>query len=320
MGPFLTEFLHYLRRERNYSDHTVEAYKSDILEFLEKVRECGEEFNDWASVDADQARRFLSILREAGNSKRSMQRKRSALSSFFRYMMRHNGILKNPFVHLYSIKADKPLPQVLSVPQIDQLTDVVPRYWEWALANGLSKTEESASFSAARDLALIETIYSAGMRVSEAVGMDMGDIDLVGGVAKLRGKGKKERYGVLGQKAKTALLAYFRLRNMVGGTRQTDSPVFLNRFGERLTARSFQRNLKNYLTAAGLPPDITPHKLRHSFATHLLDAGVDLRNVQEMLGHENLSTTQIYTHVSVERMKKIYHTAHPRAKGNKSGS
>jgi integrase/recombinase XerC len=229
-------------------------------------------------------------------------------------MIRHNNIDKNPFVHLYSIKADKPLPQILSIPQIDQLTGVVPQYWDWAFANGLSKTEESATFSAARDLALIETIYSAGMRVSEAVGMNMGDIDLPGGIAKLRGKGKKERYGVLGQKAKQALLKYFRLRNMVGGTRLAESPVFLNRYGERLTARSFQRNLKNYLTAAGLPPDITPHKLRHSFATHLLDAGADLRNVQEMLGHENLSTTQIYTHVSTERMKEAYRRAHPRAK------
>ncbi len=314
MGKHLDSFLHYLRLERNYSEHTVEAYKSDILEFVEKVRQSDESFEDWKSVDSDQARRFLTMLRENGNSKRSMQRKRSALSSFFRYMTRHNNIDKNPFVHLYSIKADKPLPQILSVPQIDQLTGVVPQYWDWAFANGLSKTEESATFSAARDLALIETIYSAGMRVSEAVGMNMGDIDLPGGIAKLRGKGKKERYGVLGQKAKQALLKYFRLRNMVGGTRLAESPVFLNRYGERLTARSFQRNLKNYLTAAGLPPDITPHKLRHSFATHLLDAGADLRNVQEMLGHENLSTTQIYTHVSVERMKSVYHTAHPRAK------
>ena len=314
MGKHLDSFLHYLRLERNYSEHTVEAYKSDILEFVEKVRESDESFEDWKSVDSDQARRFLTMLRENGNSKRSMQRKRSALSSFFRYMIRHNNLDKNPFVHLYSIKADKPLPQILSVPQIDQLTGVVPQYWDWAFANGLSKTEESATFSAARDLALIETIYSAGMRVSEAVGMNMGDIDLPGGIAKLRGKGKKERYGVLGQKAKQALLKYFRLRNMVGGTRLAESPVFLNRYGERLTARSFQRNLKNYLTAAGLPPDITPHKLRHSFATHLLDAGADLRNVQEMLGHENLSTTQIYTHVSVERMKSVYHTAHPRAK------
>lgn len=314
MGKHLDSFLHYLRLERNYSEHTVEAYKSDILEFVEKVRESDESFEDWKSVDSDQARRFLTMLRENGNSKRSMQRKRSALSSFFRYMTRHNNIAKNPFVHLYSIKADKPLPQILSVPQIDQLTGVVPQYWDWAFANGLSKTEESATFSAARDLALIETIYSAGMRVSEAVGMNMGDIDLPGGIAKLRGKGKKERYGILGQKAKQALLKYFRLRNMVGGTRLAESPVFLNRYGERLTARSFQRNLKNYLTAAGLPPDITPHKLRHSFATHLLDAGADLRNVQEMLGHENLSTTQIYTHVSVERMKSVYHTAHPRAK------
>lgn len=314
MGRYLDDFLTALRLERNCSEHTISAYKRDISEFIVKVREADESFNDWQSVDTDQARRFMMLLHESGTSKRSMQRKRSALSSFYRYLVRHGLVKNNPFLHLYGIKADKSLPHVLSIPQIDELTKIVPRYWEWASGNGLAKTQEGAEFAAARDLALIETIYSAGMRISEAVGINLGDIDFGNGIVKLRGKGKKERFGILGKQALQALRAYFSFRRQVGGGRKMDDPLFLNRFGERLTARSFQRNLKNYLVAAGLPPDITPHKLRHSFATHMLDAGADLRNVQEMLGHENLSTTQIYTHISVERMKRVYHTAHPRAR------
>ena len=140
------------------------------------------------------------------------------------------------------------------------------------------------------------------------------NVDQLSGVAKVRGKGKKERFAMIGRWANKALTEYFRLCRERGWGQKQESPIFLNRFGERLTARSFQRNLKSYLIEGGLPPDFTPHKLRHSFATHLLDNGADLRSVQELLGHQNLSTTQIYTHVSAERMKNVYNKAHPRAK------
>lgn len=314
MEGYAADFLRYLRAERNASEHTAAAYSRDILEFITRVKGGDESFNDWGGVDRDDAKIFLVKLHEAGDGKRSMQRKLSAMRSFFRYLVRSELVKENPFLRLPPVKADQPLPLVMSISQIDRLTAAVDDYWRQALAAGIPKSEESAVFSAARDLAMIEVIYSGGLRISEAVGLNYGDIDLIGGVAKVRGKGKKERLAVLGRPAERALRAYLKLRAGLGAGRAPGSPVFLNQAGERLTPRSFQRNLKNYLLTAGLPPDLTPHKLRHSFATHLLDAGADLRSVQEMLGHENLSTTQIYTHVSAERMKEVYKEAHPRAK------
>lgn len=314
MSTELDSFLQYLRVERNASEHTIEAYRIDILEFLQRVMETDESFNDWGAIDRNQARRFVSALFEVGDSKRSIQRKLSALRSFYRYMVRIEQVKDNPFLKLPPIKADQPLPLVMSINQIDLLIKAVDEYWVTAAAAGTAASPEAAEFAKARDSAMVEVIYSGGLRISEATGLNMGDIDLISGVARIRGKGKKERFASLGRASQRALRNYFQLRPSVGGGRSPNNPVFLNKFGQRLTPRSFQRNLKNYLTTANLPPNLTPHKLRHSFATHLLDAGADLRSVQEMLGHENLSTTQIYTHVSVERITKVYHDAHPRAK------
>ena len=307
------DFCRYLETERNASEHTVDAYRRDIAEFGSRIME-NENFTDWGSVDNDQARLFVMKLFDAGDAKRTIRRKLSALRSFYRFLIRHGKLEDNPFSGLAPIKSDKPLPVVMSISDIDRLITGVKSYWEQAAAAGLSKSEESAEFAQARDTALIELIYSGGLRISEAVGADLGDLDLHNAVVLVRGKGKKERMAALGSQAVRALKSYYPLRKTVGAGRERTSPLFVNRFGTRLTARSFQRNLKNYLQMAGLPPDFTPHKLRHSFATHLLDAGADLRSVQEMLGHENLSTTQIYTHVSSERMRKIYKEAHPRAK------
>ena len=314
MPDDLKSYLQYLRAERNASDHTMEAYRRDILEFAQRMFGDREGEIEWDAVGSEEARGFVYALHGAGDAKRSIQRKLSALRSFFRDMVRCGRVEANPFLKLPPMKDSRPLPQILSVPQIGLLAEAVRNFWATMAANGGAKTVEGAEFSAARDLAMIETIYSAGLRISETVGLELGDLDLLGGVAKVRGKGKKERLALLGTPARLALRTYLKLRPSVGGTRAADSPVFLNQAGGRLTARSFQRNLKNYLTAAGLPPELTPHKLRHSFATHLLDAGADLRSVQELLGHENLSTTQIYTHVSAERLKAVYKEAHPRAK------
>ena len=226
---------------------------------------------------------------------------------------------QNPFLNMPQIKTDKPLPKVMSINQVELLIAAVDTHWQNASASGLVRTGGGALFSCSRDKALVEAIYSGGLRISEVLNLNYGDADFSSGIVKVRGKGKKERLAVLGTPAKRALKDYLRYRNAAGGGREMNSPLFLNQSGTRLTARSFQRNLKNYLFSAGLPPDFTPHKLRHSFATHLLDAGADLRSVQEMLGHENLSTTQIYTHVSAERLKKVYTSAHPLAvkKGGK---
>lgn len=313
-GAFLCDFIAYLRNERNASEHTVEAYVSSCAEFAVKVRNADVTFNDWAGVDREEAKSFISSLYDAGNSKRSIARKLSALRSFYRFLCRENLVSANPFADLPKMKLDKPLPKVMSINQIDNLINAVSAVWADAIASGRVRSEEGAEFSCARDRALIEIIYSGGLRISEATGINMGDIDLSSGVVKVRGKGKKERLAALGNPAVRAIREYLTLRRSLGlGGRERDSALFLNQSGTRLTPRSFQRDLKNYLICAGLPPDFTPHKLRHSFATHLLDAGADLRSVQEMLGHENLSTTQIYTHVSAERLRKVYQDAHPLA-------
>lgn len=309
----LAQYIHYLKTERNASEHTISAYGRDIREFGSKIRD-DENFSDWLSVDHDQARAFVMKLFEAGDSKRSIQRKLSALRSFYRFLLKHDLAESNPFSGLAPIKSDKPLPVVMSINDIDRLLAGVKDYWQQAAVTGLSKTEDSAEFAEARDCAMIELIYSGGLRIGEAVSLNLGDIDAAGGCVRVRGKGKKERLAAMGSMAVAALKKYYPKRKLTGADRNQTSPVFVNRFGTRLTARSFQRNLKKYLLISGLPPDFTPHKLRHSFATHLLDAGADLRSVQEMLGHENLSTTQIYTHVSAERMRQVYKASHPRAK------
>jgi len=312
MSESLNRFLQYLEIERNMSRHTVAAYCRDIRQFAELT--AGDpEFDGWASVDADQARTFMFELFQHEESKRSIQRKLSAMRSFFRYLEREKLVPSNPFRQVSPPKQDRNLPQIMSVEAVDRLVRAVGNFWQTAAANGTAASDDSAAFAMARDRAMIETIYSAGMRISEAVGLNYGDLDLGAGIARLRGKGKKERLGMLGGSAVRAIRDYYPLRHAAGGERLPESPLFLNRFGERITARSFQRNLKNYLLEAGLPPDLTPHKLRHSFATHMLDAGADLRSIQELLGHENLSTTQIYTLVSSARMREVYGAAHPRS-------
>ena len=312
MSELLDDYLRSLTLERNASVHTVAAYRRDIVQFAELLRG-DREFNDWALIDVDQARTFVYELFNRQESKRSIQRKLSAMRSFFRYLAQIGLRTDNPFENVSPPKQERNLPQVMSVDAVDRLVGAVKEYWLQAESNGLAASPEAAAFASARDQAMIEVIYSAGMRISEAVGLDYGDVRPGDGVAVLRGKGKKERLGMLGGSALRALRAYYPHRAGLGAGRAPESPLFVNRFGERLTARSFQRNLKNYLLTAGLPPDLTPHKLRHSFATHMLDAGADLRSIQELLGHQNLSTTQIYTHVSSARMKAVYADAHPRA-------
>ncbi len=316
---FLEQFITYLRIERNASEHTIAAYSSGCLEFAALVRDSDANFNDWQSVCKEDAKAFVAALDDNGNSKRSIARKLSGLRSFFRFLNKINAVKTNPFVGLAKMKMDKPLPKVMSISQVEQLINAVNTVWTEAAASGRVRSEAGAEFSCARDKAMVEVIYSGGLRISETVGINYGDIDLSSGVVKVRGKGKKERLAALGRPAVKALWEYLDVRSACGmGGRERNSPLFLNQSGTRITARSFQRDLKNYLLCAGLPPDFTPHKLRHSFATHLLDAGADLRSVQEMLGHENLSTTQIYTHVSAERLKQVYQETHPMAKRKKS--
>ncbi len=310
----LNSFLHYLRNEKNASEHTIASYRIDILQFAETFS--SEKTGDvpWDTANVYDARAFVVKLYEMEESKTSTARKLSALRTFYRFLERENLSENNPFAGLKSPKKEKTLPLFMTVSEVGRLLDAPAEFWRNRLESGVAKTDESAELGCTRDSALLEVIYSGGLRINEAIGLNLEDIDLASQCMKIRGKGKKERYAALGGPAVRALKAYLQVRkNYVAEDETGRSPVFVNKFGTRLTARSFQRNFKDYLIQANLPADMTPHKLRHSFATHLLDAGADLRSVQELLGHENLSTTQIYTHITTERMIKIYNQAHPRA-------
>lgn len=311
----LRSFLNYLESERNASSHTLESYRMDVEAFsrlaLGSDAACAQ--LDWGSAAVDDARSFLVALQGEGLAKSSILRKISGVRSFYRYLVREGHAAKNPFAGLSSPKRGRPLPKYMSVDEVGRLLDSPAKFWREAIAKETCKDAQSALFAETRDAALLETIYSGGLRISEAVGLRLGDIDLIGDVMKVKGKGKKERLCALGAPAVRAIKRYLELRKTRTSDTRREAPLFVNKDGLRLTARSFQRNFKDYLLCADLPLDMTPHKLRHSFATHLLDAGADLRSVQEMLGHANLSTTQIYTHISSERLKAVYNKAHPRA-------
>ncbi|OGV51966.1 MAG: hypothetical protein A2X49_08860 [Lentisphaerae bacterium GWF2_52_8] len=314
--PGLKDFLSYLENERHDSPHTLESYRMDLVQFRRLLfpKEDPGSVMDWARIDVYQARSFVLALQKEGLAKTSIMRKVSAMRSFFRFLVREGRVPKNPFAGLSSPKRGQRLPKYMSVPEIERLFSAPAAYWKEAAAKGFAKTEDNALLAETRDSALLEIIYSGGLRISEAVGLNIGSVDLISGVMKVRGKGKKERICALGRPAETALRRYLKVRADWSSDTRPTAPLFVNKLGTRLTGRSFERSLKKYLLMAGLPPDMTPHKLRHSFATHLLDAGADLRSVQEMLGHANLSTTQIYTHISAERLKSVYKKVHPRAK------
>lgn len=319
----LNHFLKYLRSERDCSEHTLRNYAQDIAQFAElhfKTDIVASEKNkaelmlDWASLDLYQTRSYVANLQKQLHlSRTSVMRKMSSMRSFYKYLTREEVVKNNPFSGLQSPKRPKRLPQFFTITQLETLLKAPSNYWLASVKQGTTKSQAHAHFAELRDLALMETIYSGGMRISEAVGLNLGDIDLISGVARVRGKGKKERLCALGKPAEKALHHYLSARTSMTSNQKTNAPLFINHLGARLTQRSFQRLFKTYLLAADLPTELTPHKLRHSFATHLLDNGADLRAVQELLGHENLSTTQIYTHVTTERLKEAYKKAHPRA-------
>ena len=311
----LAGFLSYLRTERNASDHTLESYRMDIEQFTRMIlnQDAAVSSICWDDVSVHDARTFVVNLQNEELTKTSIIRKISALRSFYRYMLREGKIAGNPFSMLTSPKRGKRLPKYMSVTEVARLLDAPAEYWKAACGQQLTKSDAHANLSAVRDSAILEVIYSGGLRISEAIGLNVGSIDLIGGVMLVRGKGKKERICALGNPAERALRIYLAVRRNWNSDERKEAPLFVNQDGDRITARSFQRNFKLYLEYAELPAELTPHKLRHSFATHLLDAGADLRSVQELLGHANLSTTQIYTHISSERLKMVYAKAHPRA-------
>jgi tyrosine recombinase XerC len=289
------DFLDYLRAERDASLLTIRNYSASVAEFAAWFEQKYKQKCDWLRVDSFHARGYLVHLTERQFDRATIHLKMSALRSFFKWLVRAERVKHNPLVGLTLPKKAQRLPKFLTVQQVGALLEAPLK-------------REKNSLLAWRDKAILETLYSAGLRIHELVQLNDDDLDVLGEVVRVRGKGKKERLAALGGPAIETLQKYLELR-----ARQSRGPLFVNKSKGRMTARSVQRMLKKYLIAAGLDPSLTPHKLRHSFATHMLDAGADLRSVQELLGHANLSTTQIYTHVTPERLKKVYEKAHPRA-------
>lgn len=315
------EFMQYLRASRLASPHTLISYLLDIANFLKMNPEiCPENEGadcHWDKVTETMARHFAMALAGDGLKHTSINRKLSSLRSFFRFRDRENGGQGNPFVDVNSLKAAKNLPVYLSVEQVGQLLESPARYWgrqDTGKDGPDGEKAKIASFCALRDRALLELIYSGGLRVSEATALNFENLDFMSGVFKVLGKGRKERLCMMGHPAVSALKEYLAAREKMGlGGRREPGALFKNHNGGRLTTRSVERHFKLYVREANLNEDCTPHKLRHSFATHMLAAGADLRTVQEMLGHSSLSTTQIYTHVDMERLLEVYAKAHPKA-------
>jgi integrase/recombinase XerC len=299
LRPEAAEFLLHLEKERQQSPHTVAAYRRDLEQFQVFCDRFYGEWH-WATVDRLGVRGFLAELQRRGLARRSAARALSAMRSFYRFLADHHGIT-NPAPRAARMpKLEKRLPGYLERGQTGRLFDYA------------EVRAEGDSFEAVRDLAMLELFYSTGMRLSELAGLDLRALDLLSDQARVLGKGCKERIVPIGSKAVLALRRYLALREEVASGRGADrEAVFLSKRGRRLAPRSIQRAMHRLLDGVG-GESLRVHSLRHSFATHMLDAGADLRAVQELLGHASLSTTQIYTHTSVERLKKVYQQAHPR--------
>lgn len=316
--PGVSQYAAHLEHERNASRHTVANYIMDIAQFV-RFTWTGDALPPyaWAQVDRFKARAFLVDFQKRGSEATTTSRKLSSLRAFYRFMEREGLVALNPFAGLKAPKRAKKLPNFLAPEEITRLLEMPLKLWAAARKPRQERERKLAEYCALRDQALLEVLYSTGGRITEIVGLLEPQVDLLTGVVQVRGKGKKERLCALGRPAARALRAALASRNELWPElerrRPIDRPLFLNVHGGKLTSRSVERLLKKYLSGANLNPEISPHALRHSFATHMLDAGADLRSVQELLGHASLSTTQIYTHVTVEKLKKVYDDAHPRA-------
>ena len=303
MREYKNDFERYLSVEKNASIHTKESYLIDISQLEAFLGEKGLCLSgntiDVHRITEDILRTFIASLYRK-KRKSSISRKVSSLKTFFRFLVKRGIIDENPALLLSHPKADKFLPTVLTKEEINELIDV--------------KFEDD--FSGIRNMVMLEILYSSGIRVGELIGLDTGDIDLNSGVIRVLGKGKKDRIVPVGEKAISALVSYLEKRGELIRKVSSDKQdaVFINERGTRITTRTVQRLLKNCVYKTGIIKKATPHSIRHTFATHMMEAGADLRAIQEMLGHASLSTTQRYTKVNMERLMRVYDDAHPRAK------
>lgn len=293
MNKEAQQYLQFLKTEKGYSEHTLKNYAIDLREFGIFLGD-----KPLKSVTYLEVRAFLAVLKDKHYSKSTMARKLASIRSCFKFLAREKILDHNPAAGIQTPKRDKKLPDFLNQEEMANLLDA----------------PQSGSWEERRDKAILEMLYSSGLRVSELVGLNREDVDLSSGMLRVRGKGKKERIVPVGRVAITAIKNYFEATPpREAGASSLQKPVFNNRLGGRLTDRSIRRMILKYTRRIALTKDVSPHMLRHSFATHMLDRGADLRSVQELLGHENLSTTQIYTHVTTKRLKEAYTAAHPRA-------
>ncbi len=329
-SAIVQEFLNYLKYEKRFSEHTAKCYEADLRQFGEyligasvggpsadepislphtKSGEAGvaTAMATQTDVNVDQlllsvetavVRAYLTFLNEKQYSKATIARKLATLRSFYKFLVKRNQLGSNPVAAVRTPKQDKKLPRFLEYEEVKRLLETPP------MNNWLG----------ARDRAILETLYSTGIRVSELVALNMDDVDFLGEVVHVRGKGKKERISPIGSSALQVIQHYMEFRNKRAQSNSNfDSKVlFVNKHGRRLSTRSVRRKMDKYLKMAGLDPAISPHTLRHSFATHMLNNGADLRSVQELLGHQSLSTTQVYTHLTTRKLKEVYENAHPR--------
>lgn len=286
----IQKFLHRLEYASNYSAHTLKAYREDLRQHLEFLESNGT--TRPGDVTPVQLRKFVVGLRSRGYKNITLSRKIATVRSFYKFLCKEGVIKHNPANILRSQKKERRLPRFLSVKEMESLLN----------------TTTADNLQARRDRAILETLYSTGIRVSELVGLNVEDVDTVSELIKVRGKGKKERIVPVGSHALEALKVY-----IVSRGKKDEVALFLNKSGKRLSVRSISRILDKYMKLADIRQKPSPHILRHSFATHLLDRGADLRAVQELLGHANLSSTQVYTHVTTERLRRVYNKSHPRA-------
>jgi len=306
MGDSIRQFIHYLSAEKNASPHTCRAYERDLEEFENFLKSSGMSLStaqdiEMGKVDRLAIRRYLSFLHRR-NKKSSIARKISTLRSFFKYMVREQLATSNPAKSVSTPKVEKPLPTTLTVDEAFRLMERPKNPSEKSIS-------DTAKNKRLRDGAILELLYSSGLRVGELVGLNLNRLDLDLGIVKVMGKGRKERIVPVGSKAVEALKTYLEKRAVEGG----EEPLFVNSRGGRLTARSVGRLVKKYTKSSGIFRKVSPHSLRHTFATHLLDAGADIREIQEMLGHASLSTTQRYIHLSMGKLMEVYDKAHPRS-------
>jgi integrase/recombinase XerC len=295
MHESMIAFLSDLRAERQASSHTLRSYHDDLDLFSRYLEENQREGSDPTTADPARLRRYSAWLNGNGYAASTIARRLASLRSFYRYLRRQGTVTTDPTFGLRNPRQPQRLPRLLRIDDVIRLLDAIPVH----TALGL------------RDRAMLETLYGGGLRVSELVGLNLADIDFDCELVRVRGKGRRERLSPIGPMAIRWIKHYLPIREPVSAGEQA---VFLNRYGTRLTTRSVGRLLEDHLARAGLTSAASPHTLRHSFATHLLDRGADLRSVQELLGHRNLTTTQIYTHVTRDRLLHIYQDAHPRAR------